>query len=922
MRSAVEPLESRTLLSTYMVNTISDAAAPGPGMLTLRQAIYNANSHSGPDTIAFSTTVFNAGILHTITLARGQLLLTDKSGATTIAGPGSAVLAISGGGASRVFNVATGVSATISGLAVTNGQAPVDSLGTARGGGIFNAGTLSLSAVNISHNSAAGAPTGNRIGQPYSYAYGGGIYSTGPLHLQNSTVTGNSALGGSGTETAPPYGYGHGFTGANAYGGGIWCGADLTISASNVSNNQATGGLSGFTRDDNGPDNGGSAFGGGIACSELTLTDSTVSGNTAQGRSLPYDSNIHHIGRGGSAYGGGISAGTGIVTITNSTLSGNQAIGSFYPGDDFGAFAGSAAGGALWGRSSAIIQSSTITLNQAIGGDNTAFGDGGNASGGGVECIDLSVTASTISKNTAAAGEGTAPADPASASGGGIECGGSLSLTQSTVTGNTATSGDVLGGGQGYPGGSAGGGAFVAGAATIVQSTVSGNTDSANFGPTPYPSVYSSVGVGGGLNVQGSLTLSSSTVSGNSVAGAAGEYDQGGGIWCGGSSLAVTNSTIANNSVSDRGFQDGSDAGPTIGGGIAATGNVKLYDSTIVGNTVGDTASGGGLSVTSPALLDNSIVSANKADGAFNDISGPVLKTSANNLIGVGGGLTNGVNGNKIGLTNPKLAALGNYGGPTQTMPPLIGSPAIDAGNNSLVPAGVVTDQRGFARIVGGKVDIGAVEFSKIVIAGAVYNDINGDGIRQAGEPGMANVQAYVDLTNAGVFIVGDPVATSDASGNYVLTFAPLTVKGSLIVREVRPPTMRRTQPAGIYPLGFYTISSTAGAVSNINFGNSLTSLITGTVYHDTNSNGKLDAGEAGLLQWNVHASYVVNNVHIVKTILTDNSGNYSFVLPAGSYTITETVQPGFTRTKPGAGGYTLTLAPGATITGENFGNV
>ena len=427
--------------------------------------------------------------------------------------------------------------------------------------------------------------------------------------------------------------------------------------------------------------------------------------------------------------------------------------------------------------------------------------------------------------------------------------------------------------------------------------------------------------------MEGSLTLSSSTVSGNSAAGAGGDYGQGGGIWCGGSSLTVTNSTIANNSASGGNPQgEGRDTVPTIGGGIAATGSAKIYDSTIVGNTLtpnlGATASGGGLAVTSPALLDNSIVSANNVNGAFDDISGPVLKTSANNLIGIGGGLTNGVNGNKTGVTNPKLAVLGNYGGPTQTMPPLIGSPAIDAGNNALVPAGVTTDQRGFNRIVGGKVDIGAVEFSKIVISGNVYNDINGDGARQAGEPGMANVQVYVDLTNAGIFVAGDPVATTDASGNYVLTFAPLTVKGSLIVREVRPPTMRRTQPAGIYPLGFYTINSTAGAVSNINFGNSLTALVTGTVYRDTNANGKQDPGEAGLAAMErPPRSYVLNNVHIVKTTLTDASGNYSFVLPAGIVTITEEVRPGFTRTKPGAAGYTLTLSTGATITGENFGN-
>ena len=47
----------------------------------------------------------------------------------------------------------------------------------------------------------------------------------------------------------------------------------------------------------------------------------------------------------------------------------------------------------------------------------------------------------------------------------------------------------------------------------------------------------------------------------------------------------------------------------------------------------------------------------------------------------------------------------------------LPGSPAIDAGNNALIPAGVTTDQRGLPRIVNGRVDIGAFESSGFTIA-------------------------------------------------------------------------------------------------------------------------------------------------------------------------------------------------------------
>jgi hypothetical protein len=64
---------------------------------------------------------------------------------------------------------------------------------------------------------------------------------------------------------------------------------------------------------------------------------------------------------------------------------------------------------------------------------------------------------------------------------------------------------------------------------------------------------------------------------------------------------------------------------------------------------------------------------------------------------------------------NPLLAPLGNYGGPTQTMALLPGSPAINAGaTNSNTPT---HDQRGFSRIRLGKIDIGAFESRGFTIA-------------------------------------------------------------------------------------------------------------------------------------------------------------------------------------------------------------
>ena len=112
--------------------------------------------------------------------------------------------------------------------------------------------------------------------------------------------------------------------------------------------------------------------------------------------------------------------------------------------------------------------------------------------------------------------------------------------------------------------------------------------------------------------------------------------------------------------------------------------------------------------------LDNTIVAGNfrgAPGGAADDIAGTVNAASSFNLIGTGGagGLTNGVNGNQVGVTNLGLGALANNGGPTMTIALLAGSPAIDHGSNTFVVAGE-TDQRGLARIVNGTVDIGAFE--------------------------------------------------------------------------------------------------------------------------------------------------------------------------------------------------------------------
>jgi uncharacterized delta-60 repeat protein len=250
----------------------------------------------------------------------------------------------------------------------------------------------------------------------------------------------------------------------------------------------------------------------------------------------------------------------------------------------------------------------------------------------------------------------------------------------------------VIGGGAGP--GANGGGILNDGALTVTNCTL--GSALANDG-----AIY-----GGGLYNQGTATLTNTTVTSD------GAVNGGGGIGNTGT-ITLLNCTLT-----------GDHANFNVGGGALyiSAGSAALVNCTLAGNTAAAYGGGvgGGIDIAGGTVtLSNTIVAANSNGGtsAADDIQGAVdAAHSFNNLIGTGGagGLMNGTNGNQVGMGNPLLARLGNFGGPTQTIALLPGSPAIDAGNNALAVDAqgnpLTTDQRGFARIVHGTVDIGAFE--------------------------------------------------------------------------------------------------------------------------------------------------------------------------------------------------------------------
>ncbi|WP_425619016.1 SdrD B-like domain-containing protein [Anatilimnocola sp. NA78] len=77
-------------------------------------------------------------------------------------------------------------------------------------------------------------------------------------------------------------------------------------------------------------------------------------------------------------------------------------------------------------------------------------------------------------------------------------------------------------------------------------------------------------------------------------------------------------------------------------------------------------------------------------------------------------------------------------------------------------------------------------------ISGTKWEDLDGDGARDAGEPAMANVVVYLDINRDGDLDAGEPQLTTDAEGAY--TFEQVN-PGYYVVREVLPTNYQQTSP-------------------------------------------------------------------------------------------------------------------------------
>ncbi len=535
------------------------------------------------------------------------------------------------------------------------------------------------------------------------------------------------------------------------------------------------------------------------------------------------------ISGGLSVSGSGIyNAGT--LTVTNANVDNNNAATTFIP------FPIGGTGGGIYNGGTLIVTNSTI--------DNNSTGDFGDSLGGGIYNFGkLMVTNSTIDNNFAWD------------FGGGIDNAGTLIVTNSTIDNNEGASGTE--------GDSLGGGIYNFGKLMVTNSTIDQNR-----------AVF-----GGGISNAGTLTVTNSAIDNNGVIG------DGGGISNAGT-LIVTNSTIADNSDFFKG----------AGGGIYSSGTLTVTNSTIADNNIGSENSGlefyggGGLGVSGGTVaLENTIVALNtEGTGSGttpNDISlssgGTVSPTSAYNLIGTGGsgGLVNGTNGNQVGVADPGLGPLAYYGGPTQTIDLLPGSPAIDAGSNALAvdPSTgqpLTTDQRGagFLRIVNGTVDIGAYEYlpaasdTVAVTWGTQTAPLQtaADGLRLLPQgrttdlPWLGIDSLQVTLSQAQTLTAADvtvnsaigvdygPVTVSGSGTSYTITLAqPINAADRVTITIVNPGVSMFNRRLDVLP-GDVNDDGVVNVQDLVAIRNQMLGLVGAvpTIFGDINGDGKVDIND------------------------------------------------------------------------------
>jgi hypothetical protein len=555
---ALSVLEDRTVLSTLTVTSAADDGSSG----TLRAVIGAA---APGDTIAFAKQLKGS----TITLQQGQLSITKN---LAIEGPGAAKLTISGGDASRVFDVTGGVSLTLAGLTIAHGRYDTtlgEGILTYGGGGILNEPGAALTLVNdtLSDNQAVGHQTLGVNGQD---EFGGALFNLGKATVSGCTFANNQVSGGGDANSN---------VGGSA-GGAIdnYNGAMLAVANSVFRSNQVVSadGAGYFALGGAIENNAGTGEHGDNNPSTAVLTNCIFVGNLAEG-------GAHAISNGGAL----MSEGTGTtMVLTGCEISGNRSLGGQ---------GARGIGGGIMNIGLMTIAKCAITGNQVVGGSNAATPSAGAGFGGGVSNDSgvLNISSSVVSGNSAKGGS-NASGPGSDAWGGGINnsAGSTMTVTATLVENNSAIATSGGGGDTGgvFTGFAQGGGIDTASSTTtLVGCTIAFNLAQGSAGTSGNTG---GDGLGGGLGVgrnallgsadNSQLTVVGCTVVDNRAVGGTGAAGADGGSGFGGGLVVDAGSASLKASIVVKNFASGGPGGSGASDGSGVGGGVYVFDQALL----------------------------------------------------------------------------------------------------------------------------------------------------------------------------------------------------------------------------------------------------------------------------------------------------------------------------------------------------
>ncbi|WP_338663291.1 SdrD B-like domain-containing protein [Pararoseomonas sp. SCSIO 73927] len=206
----------------------------------------------------------------------------------------------------------------------------------------------------------------------------------------------------------------------------------------------------------------------------------------------------------------------------------------------------------------------------------------------------------------------------------------------------------------------------------------------------------------------------------------------------------------------------------------------------------------------------------------------------------------------------------------------------------------------------GSAANVSAGSFTPVTVSGNVFTDTNGDGIRGAGEAGVAGTT--VQLLNS----AGAVVATTTTSGAGAYAFANVT-PGTYQVRFNGPAgTVFTTRDVGTddtvdsdVGAGGVTSSFTlasGGSAANVSAGVFTPTTVSGSAFVDANGDGVLSGGEAGAA--GVAVQLLAADGTVVATTTTSDTGAYLFTgVAPGTYQVQFTGPAGTVFTGQDQGG-------------------